>query len=128
MAVATMTSAGTRWTAMDRVPFLLLFAGFVVSTPGFGPETRQFSDDVIPIILLLVVLAPSVTALALSWKAPLLAARIGLAGGILVMAMIALDLLGVLIGPPPTGMVVVDGLIVLAGALIAWRCWRLVRA
>ena len=127
MAIGAVSTSQRRWDLMDRGALVLLFVAFALGTPGIGPETRQFSNDAIGIVLSIVFIAPALAALVLSWKLPALAARIGVVGGLLLMAAIVLDLLGLLIGPPPTGMILVDILILAAAAAVAWRCWRLVR-
>jgi hypothetical protein len=71
-------------------------------------------------------LAPLV-ALAASWKWPIAAASVGVIGGLLAAALGGLDIAGLLAGPPPVGMIVVDTVFGLIGLAVAWRSWRVTR-
>ena len=128
MGAAAVPRGMAVWTAIDRVIVLLLVPVFVLGTPGFGPEDREFSNDVIPVVLAVVMLAPMVVALALSWKLPVPAAVAGMVGGLLLVATSVADVLGLIVGSPPAGMVVVDGLMLVVAGGIAWRSARIWRA
>jgi len=128
--MATTSAATTQrsWTWGDRVPFGLLIVGFTLGTPGLGPETREPSSDVILAVLLAIYLLPPVAALVASFRWPLLAARLGLVAGVLIVGLVLLDMAGVLIGPPPTGMMFVDALVIVAAVGLLWRSWLVARA
>jgi hypothetical protein len=104
-----------------------LLLSFVLGVPGIGPETRQFTNDAMAVVLSIVILGPILGALVASWRWPALAAKLGLVAGLVVAAMAILDLFGVIVGPPPTGMVAVDALMLVIALLVGWRSWSLVR-
>lgn len=116
-----------QWGIVDRLVILLIVPVFVLGTPGFGPENREFSNNVIPAILAICFLAPPIVAIALSWKMPSIAAKVGVFGGLLLIATAVLDMLGLIVGPPPSGMILVDALMLLVAVAITWRCWVLLR-
>ena len=125
MAAATLR----RWTGMDRVLVALLAIAYVPGAPGLGVDTRVLTGTtagVLTIVFTLAFFAP-IVAVALSWRIPLAAAWIALAGGIVAVVLGVLDLVGALAGPPPAGMVVVDVVLIVLGAAVAWRAWGLAR-
>jgi len=123
MASIARTGPTTRWGLTDRIPLVLLLVAFALGTPGLGPETRHFSDDTVANVLAAILFIPPIAALALSWRYPAVAAGLGLIAGAVLIVTSVLDLLGLFIGPPPAGMIVVDGLILVFAAVVAWRSW-----
>lgn len=64
---------------------------------------------------------------AASSKWARVAAWSALVGGVVGVLLPVLDLTGVIVGPPPAGMVVVNVVIAVLAAAVVWRSWRLVR-
>lgn len=127
MAGGTLAAASPRWAPIDRLVFVVLLASFAIP-PGLALDTRSLTtNDALRAVLAVVFLGPPIGALLASWRWPLMAARLGVLAGLIVIAYAVLDLFGVMAGPPPTGMVVFDGWFGLVGAVVVWRCWRLVR-
>jgi len=123
-----ITRPGCRWKVLDRVVVLLVVPVFVLGTPGFGPENREFSNSVTPALMAVALFAPPVGALLLSWMFPFEGAAIGAVGGVVLAITAVADLFGLIVGTPPAGMVWVDSLMFGVAAAIAWRCVRIVRA
>jgi hypothetical protein len=113
------------WTWKERSLFGVLLAVFILASPGFGPETREAPSGAWMAIMTLLFFLPPVVSFAASWKWPVLAGWFGLVSGIALVVFGALDVAGLIIGTPPAGMVVVDGLMIAVGVLIAWRMWVL---
>lgn len=126
----TMASVriSSRWTRNERILLIALLLAYIPGVPGLGVDTREASSAsaTLGIVYSLAALAPLV-ALAASWKWPLAAAWAGVFAGVLAVALPVLDLAGVLIGPPPAGMIIVNVIVAVLGAAVAWRCWHLAR-
>lgn len=117
----------TRWTPFDRILIVVLLAVFALGYPGLGIETREASNTpALDIAYSLAFLAP-LLALGTSWRWPRIAAWSALTGGSVSVALVLLDLAGVLAGPPPVPMVVIDAVVAALGALLVLRSWRLIR-
>ena len=127
-----MTTAGarttSRWTRYERILLIALLLAYVPGTPGLGVDTRDASSAsaALGAVYGIAFFAPLV-ALAASWKWPLAAAWTGVIAGVLAVVLPVLDLAGVLSGPPPAGMIVVNIAVAILGAAVAWRSWRLAR-
>jgi len=119
---------GSRWTRYERILLIGLVLAYVPGIPGLGVDTREASSASVTLGIVYGVasLAPLI-ALAASWKWPLAAAWVGIIAGVLAVALPVLDLSGVLIGPPPAGMIVVNVVVAILGAVVAWRSRRLAR-
>ncbi len=117
---------GSRWSRIDRILLIALLLAYVPGTPGLGVDTRESSSVSLGVVYGIAFLAPLV-ALAASWKWPLVAAWAGVIAGALAITLPVLDLAGVLVGPPPAGMIVVNIVVAILGAAVAWRGWRLAR-
>ena len=113
-----------RW---DRVLILVLALAYVPGTPGLGVDTRTDGPAYLGVIYGIAVLTP-LLALAASWKWPRAAGLLGILAGLLALALPALDLVGVLAGPPPAGMIVVDIGILVVGLAVIWRSWPVAQA
>lgn len=116
-----------RWTRLERIPILALLLAYIPGTPGLGIETRE-TAGIIAVVLgvayAVAWLAPLI-GLGASWKWPRAAAWSALAGGALATVLSVLDLMGALAGPAPTAIVVVDVVVAVLGAAVAWRSWAL---
>ncbi len=118
----------SRWTRNERILLIALVLAYVPGIPGLGVDTRESSSAsaTLGILYSVALLAPLV-ALAASWKWPVVAAWAGVIAGSLAIALPVLDLAGMLIGPPPAGMIVVNIVVAILGAAVAWRSWRVAR-
>lgn len=118
----------SRWTRNERILLVALVLAYVPGIPGLGVDTRESASAsaTLGIVYSVALLAPLV-ALAASWRWPVVAAWAGVIAGILAIALPVLDLAGTLIGPPPAGMIVVNILVAILGAAVAWRSWRVAR-
>ena len=127
-----MTTVSTRirpqWTRYERILLIALLLAWVPGIPGLGVDTREAASAsaALGVVYSLALLAPLV-ALAASWKWPLAAAWAGVMAGVFAVALPVLDLAGAFIGPPPAGMIVVNIVVAILGAVVAWRSWRLAR-
>jgi hypothetical protein len=126
------TFAGARWTRFERVLLVALLIAYIPGIPGtpLTVETREPQASTVSDVLLVAYtvagLAPLV-ALAASWKWRRVAAWAGIVAGAFAVVLPALDFAGIYGAPPPAGMVVVNLVVMVLGAAIAWRSWRLVR-
>jgi len=120
--------ATSRWTGLDRILLVLLLVVFSLGIPGVGVETREGSNSPLLSVAYSVALLAPLLALGASWKWARAAAWAAVTGGVLAVVLTVLDLAGVLGGPPPMGMVVVNVVVAILGATIAWRSWRLARS
>jgi len=115
-----------RWT---RLLLIVLVLAYIPGTPGLGVDTRDSTSA--PAFLGFVYgaafFAP-LLAFAASWKWPVPATWLALLSGAIAVVLPGLDLAGVLAGPPPSGMVALNGVLVILGLAIAWRAWRATRA
>jgi hypothetical protein len=115
-----------RWL---RLLLIVLVLAYIPGTPGLGVDTR--SADSAPALLGYLYgaafLAP-LLAVAASWKWRAAATWLALLSGILAIVLPGLDELGVLAGPPPVGMVVLNAVVIGIGLAIAWLAWRATRA
>lgn len=124
MATATSTLSA-RWGVFDRALLIALVLAYIPGIPGVGIETRPpGGPDALIAAYTVAGLAP-ILALAASWKWPVAAGWIAVVGGLLAAVLGALDIGGLLVGPPPPQMVVVDAVFGLIGLAVAWRSWRL---
>lgn len=127
MTNGMLTASSPRWAAIDRLVLVVVLASFALP-PGLGLDTRSLTtNDALRAVLAVVFLGPPIGALLASWRWPLMAARLSVLAGLLVIAYALLDLFGVMAGPPPTGMVLFDAWMALVGAALVWRSWRLAR-
>ncbi len=110
-----------------RLLLVLLLLAYIPGTPGLGVDTRTGAPEVLGYVYGLAFLLPLV-ALAASWKWPGVASRVALGSGALAVVLGALDVTGVLAGPAPAGMVVLDLVIVALGLATSWTAWRSTRA
>jgi len=78
-------------------------------------------------LMIVLFFIPPVISFAASWKWPVLAGWFGVLSGMALITTGALDIAGLIIGKPPAGMVVVDGLMIALGIVLVWRMWRLLR-
>jgi len=117
---------GYRWTRYERILLIALMLAYVPGIPGVGVDTREASSAsaTVGIAYSVAALAPLV-ALAASWRWHLAAALLGVIAGFLAIALPVLDLAGVLIGPPPAGMILVNIVVAMLGTAVACRSWRL---
>ena len=126
----TMASVrtGPQWTRYERILLIALLLAYVPGIPGLGVDTREAASEsaALGIVYSVALLAPLV-ALAASWKWPLAGAWAGVIAGVFAVALPVFDLAGALIGPPPAGMIVVNIVVAILGAVVAWRSWRLAR-
>jgi hypothetical protein len=111
----------------DRILLVVLALAYIPGTPGLGVDTRTDGAAVLGIVYGAAFFAP-IVALAASWKWPLAAAWLMLVSGIVAVILPALDLAGVLAGPPPAGMVALNLVIVALGLAVSWRGWLQTRA
>ena len=127
--MATMNSRiDSRWTRYERILLIALVLGYAVGTPGLGVDTRDASSASAALgVVYGVAFFAALVALAASWKWPLAAAWIGVIAGVLAVVLPVLDLAGVLNGPPPSGMIVVNIFLAILGVAVASRSWRLAR-
>jgi hypothetical protein len=114
-----------RWT---RVLLIVLVLAYIPGTPGLGVDTRDSTSA--PALLGFVYgaafFAP-LLAVTASWKWPVAATWLALLSGAFAVVLPGLDLAGVLAGPAPTGMVVLNSVVVILGLAITWRAWRATR-
>jgi hypothetical protein len=118
----------SRWTRLDRILLIVLLLAYVPGYPGLGIDTREASNAVALGVAYSVAFLAPLLALGTSWRWPRIAAWSALIGGLVAVALGSLDLAGVLAGPPPSGMVVVDAVVAVLGAAVAWRGWVLLRS
>ena len=115
-----------RWT---RLLLIVLVLAYIPGTPGLGVDTRDSTSA--PVLLGVVYgvafFAP-LLAFAASWRWPAAATWLALISGAFAVVLPGLDLAGVLAGPAPTGMVVLNGVLVVLGLAIPWRAWQGTRA
>jgi hypothetical protein len=115
-----------RWL---RLLLVVLVLAYIPGTPGLGVDTR--SADAAPAVLGYVYgaafFAP-LLAVAASWKWQTAATWLALLSGVLAVVLPGLDELGVLAGPAPTGMVVLNAVVIVIGLAITWLAWRATRA
>jgi hypothetical protein len=128
MATAGVLATPPRWVAFDRILIVVLLVVFSLGTPGLGIETRQPPQSQLADVAYGVMFLIPLVALLLSWRWAVPAAWLGLIGALPPIVAAGLDLLGVLIGPPPAAMAAVDAGVMIAGVALAWRCWRIARA
>jgi hypothetical protein len=108
--------------ASDRILLVVLALAYIPGTPGLGVDTRTDAPAVLGIVYGVAFFAPLV-ALAASWKRPRAAAWLVVVSGVFAVVLPALDLAGVLASPPPTGMVVLNVVILALGLAVIWRGW-----
>ena len=115
-----------RWT---RLLLIVLVLAYIPGTPGLGVDTRpaESAPALLGYVYGAAFFAP-LLAITASWKWPVAATWLALLSGALAVVLPALDLAGVLVGPPPVGMVVLNTVVIVLGLLIAWRAWRASRA
>jgi hypothetical protein len=107
---------------------IALLLAYVPGYPGLGIDTRETSNAVVLGVAYSVAFLAPLLALAASWRWPRAAAWSALIGGLVAVALGLLDLAGVLAGPPPSAMIVVDAVVAVLGAAVAWRSWARLRS
>jgi len=118
----------SRWTRSERILLIALLLAYVPGYPGLGIDTRETSNAVVLGVAYSVAFLAPLLALAASWRWPRAAAWSALIGGLVAVALGLLDLAGVLAGPPPSAMIVVDAVVAVLGAAVAWRSWARLRS
>ena len=115
----------SRW---DRVLLVVLMLAYIPGTPGLGIDTRDqaAAPALLGYLYGAAFFAPIVSLVA-SWKWPLAAAWLMALSGAIAVVLPGLDLTGVLAGPPPSGMVALNAVLVVLGAIVAWRGFRAAR-
>lgn len=112
-----------RWT---RILLVALAVAYLPGTPGLGIDTRD--QTAVPAALGYiygVAFFTPLVALAASWKWPMPARWLAIVSGLLAIALPGLDLAGVLAGPAPAGMVVLNVVLIALGLAITWRATRI---
>lgn len=127
MATAAVLTPRPRWAALDRILIVVLLVVFNLGAPGLGFETRQAPQSSLADFAYGVMFLLPLAALLASWRWATPAAWLGVLASIPPVVAAALDLMGLLIGPPPATMVAVDAGVVLAALAVALRCWRIAR-
>jgi hypothetical protein len=112
-----------RWT---RLLLLILVLAYIPGTPGLGVDTRESTaaPAFLGYLYGAAFFAPLIALLA-SWKWPTVALNLAAIGGLMAVILPGLDEFGVLAGPPPPGMVVLNAVYIVLGAAIGWRSTRL---
>ena len=112
-----------RWT---RILLVALIVAYIPGTPGLGVDTRDqtAAPAFLGYLYGAAFFAPLV-ALAASWKWPMPARWLAILSGLLAIALPGLDLAGVLAGPPPAAMIVLNVVLVALGLAIMWRATRI---
>ena len=118
----------SRWTRSERILLIALLLAYVPGYPGLGIDTRETSNAVVLGVAYSVAFLAPLLALAASWRWPRAAAWSALIGGLVAVALGLLDLAGVLAGPPPSAMTIVDTVVAVLGAAVAWRSWARLRS
>ncbi len=99
-----------------RALLVLLLVAWTLGAPGLGIETRA-GGDLMGWVYTVTYLA-DILALVLTWRgrrfAPAVAAGVGAVAAIVA----TLDVSGVLIGPPPVGLIVLDLAAIAIGLLL----------
>jgi len=115
-----------RWL---RLLLVVLVLAYIPGTPGLGVDTR--SADAAPALLGYLYgaafFAP-LLAVTASWKWQTAATWLALLSGIFAILLPGLDELGVLAGPAPAGMLVLNAVVIVIGLAITWLAWRATRA
>ena len=109
-----------------RILLVLLVVVYIPGTPGLGVDTR--SQDAAPAVLGYVygvAFFLPLVALAASWKWSQPAHWLAIMSALFAIVLPGLDLFGVLAGPAPAGMVVIDILLVVLGLATLWRATRI---
>ena len=112
-----------RWT---RILLVLLVAAYIPGTPGLGVDTRP--QDAAPAILGYVygiAFFLPLVALAASWKWRQPAHWLAIISALFAIVLPGLDLFGLLAGPSPVGMVVLNIVLVVLGLALLWRTTRI---
>jgi hypothetical protein len=118
----------SRWTRFERILLIALLLAYIPGYPGLGIDTREVSNAVTLGVAYSVAFLAPLLALGASWKWPRTAALSALIGGVVAVALGVLDLAGVLAGPAPGAMIVVDAVVAGLGAAVAWTSWGLLRS
>ena len=118
----------SRWTRSERILLIALLLAYVPGYPGLGIDTRETSNAVVLGVAYSVAFLAPLLALGISWRWPRAAAWSALIGGLMAVALGLLDLAGVLAGPAPSAMIVVDTVVAVLGAAVAWRSWARLRS
>jgi hypothetical protein len=128
MSAVNATIMRGRWGLADRVLVASLAVLLTLGTPGFGFETRHPSNETMLTAIAFVLFVLPLLTIGLSFVRPQLAAWLGVITGIVLGVLTLLDVLGIVMGSPSTAMYVIDGLLVVASAVTALRCWVISRA
>lgn len=112
-----------RWT---RILLAVLAVAYLAGTPGLGIDTRDQTNApaLVGYAYGVAFFAPLV-AFAASWRWPTAARWLAILSALGAIVLPALDLAGVLVGPAPTAMAVVDVLLIVIGLAIGWRATRI---
>lgn len=116
------------WSGIDRILIVVLLIVWSLGTPGLGIETREPEGSLVLGAVYGIGFLLVLVGVAASWKWPAVAAWSALAGTLGAVVLVLLDLAGVMVGPPPAAMVAVNVGVLIVGAAVTWRSWRLVRA
>lgn len=108
-----------RSTTLRRWLLIALLVAYIPGTPGLGIDTRVTDSQLLPVIYTVAWLLPAI-ALVASWRWAAAARWLALASGVVALVLAVLDLAGVLVGPPPVGMIVIDAILAIVGAAVAW--------
>ena len=101
---------------------------YIPGTPGLGIDTRDqaAAPALLGYLYGAAFFAPIVSLVA-SRKWPLAAAWLMALSGAIAVVLPGLDLAGLLAGPPPSGMVALNAVLVVLGAIVGWRGWSATR-
>ena len=125
---ASTTPGRSRWTRLDRILLIVLVLAYVPGYPGLGIDTREVSNAAVLTIAYSVAFLAPLVAIGASWRWRRAAACSGLTGGLVAVALGLLDLAGLLAGPAPSAIIVVDTVVASLGAAVAWRSWGLLKS
>lgn len=108
-----------RWT---RILLVALAVAYLPGTPGLGVDTRDQAavPAFIGYVYGVAFFAP-IVAFAASWKWPGPARWLALLSAIAAIVLPGLDLAGVVAGPPPAGMIVLNAILIVLGVAILLR-------
>lgn len=116
---ASTTPVRSRWTRLDRILLIALLLAYVPGYPGLGIDTREASNAAVLTVAYSVAFLAPLVALGASWRWRRAAAWSGLTGGLVAVALGVLDLAGLLAGPAPSAIIVVDVVVASLGAAVA---------
>jgi hypothetical protein len=106
-----------------RVLLALLLVVWTLGTPGLGIETRT-GGDLMGWVYTVAYLA-DILALVLTWRGRRFAPAVVAAVGAVAAIVATLDVSGVLIGPPPVGLIALDSAAIAIGLFLIVRGRRM---